>query len=268
MSKVKIGILIVLVTALGITAYKWWNSDQGGEYVKQQKYDDRIQSEYGEVKKEEKSIKFKSLLKRNSDVIGWIDIKGTPINYPIMMTENNDYYLNRNLDKQYSSAGSIFADKKYNELPANPFEFTDNRAVILYGHNMGTWTDVMFTSLKSYLSENYYKKHKTITIYYPKETGNRIDCIKQKYEIIAVTIQKHYSSVYEDVEYMKNNIDEKGMVIDSEKEKNMFESAKSTSRYNCGDYNYIEDSNYMLLSTCANDGYDDDRIIIICRLKK
>ena len=56
----------------------------------------------------------KELQKENSDVIGWIKIDGTIINYPILQTTNNDYYLSHNYKEEYSKYGSIFADSNIN----------------------------------------------------------------------------------------------------------------------------------------------------------
>lgn len=52
--------------------------------------------------------KVKELQKENSDVKGWIRIENTNINYPLLQTTNNDYYLTHNYKKEYSGYGSIF----------------------------------------------------------------------------------------------------------------------------------------------------------------
>lgn len=62
----------------------------------------------------------------NKDIIGWIIVDNTNINYPIVQTNNNDYYLNHDLDKEYSSAGWIFMDSN-NKL--------DDQNIIIYGHH-------------------------------------------------------------------------------------------------------------------------------------
>ena len=62
----------------------------------------------------------------NKDIIGWLIVDNTNIDYPIVQANNNEYYLNHNLDKEYSSAGWIFMDSR-NSL--------DDQNLIIYGHH-------------------------------------------------------------------------------------------------------------------------------------
>ena len=82
-----------------------------------------------QVKEETKVyIDFDKLAEINSDIVGWIIIDGTNINYPILHAGDNDFYLHRNYLKEYSQSGSIFLDYENNSL--------DESNIILYGHNM------------------------------------------------------------------------------------------------------------------------------------
>ena len=97
---------------------------------------------------------FKDLFLRNQDIVGWVKINGTPIDYPVMQTPNDEqYYLYKNFDKEYSSAGSIF-------MGAEGSITRPSENMILYGHHMITQT--MFKPLDKYLDEEFYKKHKYI----------------------------------------------------------------------------------------------------------
>ena len=73
-------------------------------------------------------IDFKKLKQINSDIIAWIRIKNTNINYPILQAYDNEFYLHRNFKKEYSQSGSIF-------LNSNNNMFLDKNTII-YGHNM------------------------------------------------------------------------------------------------------------------------------------
>ena len=64
-----------------------------------------------QVSKSELLIKLEELKKQNSDLIGWIEIPDTNINYPVVQTDNNDYYVNHNFEKQKSKSGAIFLNK-------------------------------------------------------------------------------------------------------------------------------------------------------------
>lgn len=70
---------------------------------------------------------------QNNDLIGWITIDGTPIDYPVVQAEDNFYYLDKDINHEYTKNGSIFADYQC--------EFTSRTRpanIILYGHNMKT----------------------------------------------------------------------------------------------------------------------------------
>lgn len=75
------------------------------------------------------AIDWENLLRRNSDVIGWILIPNTNINYPILQGETNQTYLHTNINGDHSIAGSIFMQANNNPL------FQDTNT-ILHGHNM------------------------------------------------------------------------------------------------------------------------------------
>ena len=78
---------------------------------------------------EDINIDFTKLKEINPDVIAWIKIDNTYINYPILQGESDEYYLKKDIYKKYNLSGSIFVDSK-----TNP-NFEDDNTVI-YGHNM------------------------------------------------------------------------------------------------------------------------------------
>ena len=102
---------------------------------------------------------YKNVYIKNKSVIGWITIDGTNIDYPVMQTVNNEYYLNHNFDGKEDNNGSIFMDCNCNAM----FRSTN---LIIYGHHMKSGK--MFGNLKKYESEDYCKEHNLIkfdTIY-------------------------------------------------------------------------------------------------------
>lgn len=107
---------------------------------------------------------YKNLLNKNKKLIGWLRIDDTNtdkpfLDYPVMQTINNEYYLDHNLNQEYDKNGSIFMDKDCDVLkPSTNF--------IVYGHNMKSGQ--MFGKLDKYSSEEFYKEHQYIqfdTIY-------------------------------------------------------------------------------------------------------
>ena len=107
------------------------------------------------------NVDFNELLKKNPDTVGWIKVEGTKVNYPVVQSTDNDYYLSHAFNKTANQGGWIFADYRVN--------FKDfGKNTIIYGHNMNNKT--MFGSIpnmlyNSYLSNssNYYIKISTPT---------------------------------------------------------------------------------------------------------
>ena len=102
-------------------------------------------------------IDFDYLLKQNKDTIGWITVNNTNIDYPIVQTKNNKYYLNHAFDKKYTDAGWIFMDYRN--------DFLNDQNTIIYGHDRKD--NSMFGTLKNTLKKDWYndKTNHIITIY-------------------------------------------------------------------------------------------------------
>ena len=91
-------------------------------------------------------VNFNELLNINSDTIAWINVKGTNINYPVVQTEDNSYYLTHSFDGSFNKAGWVFMDYR------NDVDNLSNNTV-LYAH--GRLDRTMFGSLKDVLSANW-----------------------------------------------------------------------------------------------------------------
>lgn len=96
---------------------------------------------------------FDELLLINEDVVGWIRIKDTRVDYPVLQADDNEYYMNRNIHRKRSRSGSIFMDFR-NDLKEK------DQNTILYGHNMRDNT--MLTDVIHYKSEQFFKKNRYI----------------------------------------------------------------------------------------------------------
>ena len=93
------------------------------------------------------SVDFNELLKQNPDTVGWIYVNNTKINYPVVQSGDNSYYLDHSFKKTYSASGWIFADFRSN---LNNLE----KNTVLYGHGRIDYT--MFGSLDETLKSNWY----------------------------------------------------------------------------------------------------------------
>ncbi|MDR0879617.1 MAG: class B sortase [Clostridioides sp.] len=111
-----------------------------------------------------------TLRKKNSDLVGWINIANTRINYPVMQTkENRDYYINHNFEKEKSSYGVPYVDDKSNlDLPS------DN--IVIYGHHMNNGS--MFTDIDRYNDKKFFESNRKVIF----NTVNG----ENEYQIIAV----------------------------------------------------------------------------------
>ena len=81
----------------------------------------------------ERMLKVKELQKENVDIVGWLEIEGTNINYPVLQGDDNDYYLKHNYKHEYISTGSIFLDKDYD---CAIFTGGEERFELLAGFNL------------------------------------------------------------------------------------------------------------------------------------
>lgn len=100
-------------------------------------------------------IDFEALEKVNEDIAGWIYIPGTKVDYPIMIGDTDQEYLNKDFEGKLSSLGSIFAFRSV--------DLNQDFHVCLYGHNM--ISGQMFGSLKEYMNEEYAKFYKKAYLY-------------------------------------------------------------------------------------------------------
>ena len=116
---------------------------------------ERYRQEY-EIEMREKGLEaydWDALCSENEDIKGWLCIPDTLINFPVVGTDDNAFYLSHDFTGDKSSAGCPFMDKD-----TQVWDF--NR--IIYGHNMGTGSDAMFSTLLDYEKEDYLKEHRTI----------------------------------------------------------------------------------------------------------
>ncbi len=133
-------------------------------------------TEEGEKEIPEVLDEYKNLVKKNKKLIGWIKIDDTNIDYPVMQTSDNEYYLDHNLNQEYDKNGSIFMDKDCDVLKPST-------NLILYGHHMKSGK--MFGGLDRYSDVKYYEEHKYINF----------DTIYEKgiYEVMYVFRSRVYS---------------------------------------------------------------------------
>ncbi len=118
-----------------------------------------LTDEDGTERKLEVLDQYKTLYNSNKDLIGWIKIADTNIDYPVMQAADNEYYLTHNFDRKEEKAGALFLDCNCDIVRGN-----DN--FIIYGHHLTSGR--MFSKLEAYESKQFYDTHSNIqfdTIY-------------------------------------------------------------------------------------------------------
>lgn len=107
------------------------------------------------TKEKEPELDLKALQKMNQDCIGYINIEGTPIRYPIMKSDkdNGEYYLNHDFYKNSNANGTPFLDYRCDTKKPDS-------NLIVYGHNLRSTR--MFSALKEYKDINFLKEHSII----------------------------------------------------------------------------------------------------------
>ena len=175
---VKVIIFQILIVIFLISAF-YFNQDLI-EYYKIKKAYFNVSAQV----KRKKEINWNRLWKINKDIVAWIEVPNTSIDYPIVKTRNNSEYLYKDIKGNSSKYGAIFLDERLYKT-----NLKENPNNIIYGHNMGRWTDVMFGVLKEYLSSYYIKGHEKVILYTPDET--------HYYRVAAVEYATAASSVYQ-----------------------------------------------------------------------
>ena len=159
---------ILLVVCLAVFLYSAGNLlNIGYKYHKLDSDNNKLQEKVvTEVKQDsplDRKIDFNQLKSINEDIIGWIYIPNTNIDYALLKGKTNDTYIHTNYEKKYSFGGSIFLDEDNNT------SLTDSNTII-YGHNMKN--GAMFANIKKFADHDYFINHPEVYIYLPDGSIN------------------------------------------------------------------------------------------------
>lgn len=240
-------LITILIISLNICVYQiviWINDNKVNRAISNELnsiYDEN--NDVDNLKKITKIDKLNELKQINSEIVALIEIEGTNINYPVLQTDNNEYYMTHNYKKEYSKEGAIFLDKSY--------DFSKpSTNLLIYGHN-NVGSKEMFAELVNYKKEDFYKKHKII-----KFTTINEEC---EYEIIAVFLSRVYYQHETDVFRYYYFVDAK---TEAEFNSYIF-NCKKASLYNIETTATYGD-NLLTLSTCEY-SQKDGRIAVVAK---
>ena len=168
--------------------------------------------------------KFDELLERNKDVIGWIYIENTKIDYPVLHDGTNDYYLAHDIDGNKTVAASIFMD-------ATNVKKRDNYNTLLHGHNMKNGS--MFADVARYKNESFFRDQRHSIIYFDTLYDEMV------WEVFSVYV------VDADTEFMYTNF------ISPDSFLNMAKFWQERSFHKVEELVLIESDRVLTLNTCS-----------------
>lgn len=175
---------------------------------------------------------FTKLLKENPDTVGWIMIPGTEIDYPVVQTDDDSYYLTHDYNKAESGHGSIFMDYR------NSANVSDKHT-ILYGHNMRDGT--MFHDLNEYKNLDFLSKHR----YIEYRNLNGI----YRWEIFS-TYSTNVDFDYLQTEFVSNDVF-----------LSFINNLLTHSQFDSYEMDLKEEDRILTLSTCCNDIENGRRVV-------
>lgn len=182
------------------------------------------------------NVDFNSLKRTNPDVVGWLKVNGTNINYPFVQSSDNEYYLTHSFNKSYNGAGWVFLDYRNNG--------TNNKNTIIYAHGRSNKT--MFGTLKNVLNNGWLNNTNNYVIKISTETENSLWQIFSVYRIPTTS------------DYLQTNFN------DETEYQNFLDMIKDRSSHNF-DTNVTSTDNILTLSTCYN---NSDKMVVHAKLIK
>ena len=170
------------------------------------------------------------------DVVGWLTIDGTNIDYPFVWYSDNAFYLRRDLEKKYAQAGTLFMDYRCNK------DFSSANTII-YGHHMKSGS--MFGTLKNFNNKEFFDSNRTGTIFLANQTLTL--------EFFAFLVIKA-----DDKEIYKTDFSEIGNAT-------FIEYIEKNARY-YRETPSTETDRFVTLSTCGYE-FENARLVLIAKLR-
>ena len=229
-------LLLILIFLACVCVYTYFYPDNNIKHVNGNLNEEKINKNEINLYKKYSSYDINKInfSKLNKNVVLWLMVDGTNINYPVVQGSDNDFYLNHDINKNLKSSGWVFMDYR-NKL--------DDDNLIIYGHNLANKT--AFGSLINLYNDNWFNNSNHLIIV---KTKNK----KYIYEIFSIY------EIEPEIYYLQNNFYKKEY-------EEFLEVIKSRSIYN---FNVDLDSNskILTLSTCTNNN-KNRRVVHAVRIK-
>lgn len=224
-------IILCFIPVLLYGIYGIWDSKQVYKQA-----DPSIYHSYRPTIEEDSSLE--ALQKMNPEVIGWISVDNTNIDYPLLHSQTNSKYVNTNVEGEFSLSGSIFLDCR------NTGTFTDVNNVI-YGHHMQK--NAMFGELSNFEDPTYFDQHPNGRLFYDNEWHD--------IDFFAFL----YTDAYDPIAF-------NATLTGSEQAKSYYEYIKEKA-INFKTLPFEQNEHYIALSTCATES-TNGRYILVGQIKQ
>lgn len=217
-------LLAVAIFSLGKIADYYYHSNENQNNIRELISDE-----------DSKEVNYRKLKEQNPDIVGWIRIPGTPVDYPVMWTPDEpEKYLRTDFNGNYSLSGLPFVSADCNVSPMPDDKAYSN--TLIYGHHMQDGN--MFAVLTEYENQDFYEKHKSIEFDRIYEDGSYEEYEYEIFSALKTEIEKGF-------EYYR--------YADVEDADRLNEYLENVERYNLLTYKRTVDnvSDLMTLSTCS-----------------
>lgn len=166
-------ILFAMLIYSVINIFIWYKDNKNNQKLAQ-KINNAVIVQKDDNNEKEYNIDFSKLKEQNSDTVAWVGLESLNIEYPIVQTKDNEYYLEHSFDKSENTAGWIFADYR-NKLNGK------DKNIVIYGHNRKDGS--MFGDLHKALNSDWYDNENNRKIVFITENEKSTYQIFSVYEI-------------------------------------------------------------------------------------
>jgi sortase B len=233
---VAILLLVIGLGLLGCAGYLWWTNQQAYQENADEYHELAGTYVTEEPASERPVVDFAALKALNSQIVGWIQIPNTPVNYPVVQTSDNDYYLDHSFLGRYDQFGAVFMDYRSD---ASLGDYT----TVLYGHHLKNGE--MFAKVADYSNQAAFDTLNNI--YYVTDDGT----VHTLAPLCAIVVSGYDTDV---LQFYFNDLASFQQYVQSLIDRSS--ARASTANASAVDHIYM-------LSTCSY-ATDNERTILVC----
>lgn len=239
MRMVSVALLVAALISLGVYLYQQHQNDLAEEAYEKLRDTEEVEEPTEEATPQHD---FAALQEQNSEIYAWVAVPDTLVDYPVLQSEEDNYYLTHDISGEVTTAGAIYSNA------CNSLTMSDS-ITIFYGHDMRA--DTMFGSLHLFDEQDFFNAHETVTV----ETTEAL----YTYQIVGVyNYNDYYLPALFDVKTTDGAADFLASLEDCAEEGSAITHVRKGVEV-------TEDDTLLVLSTCIS-GQDDRRFLVVSKL--